>query len=111
MSLDDFDKSIIERYYKIEAFKTKKIYKTKRRIYKVGIYAECSECDAHCDNEEENYMPGEGNSFKIKYGERFYNDKKVKFSYSSDISKRKKYTFGIIINYIYWLKQIIIFKN
>ena len=95
VALDAYDKSIIEGWYKVEAFTKKKIYKTKRRTYKVGIYAECSECDVYWGNEEENYIPSDGNSFEIKYGEGFNCDKKVKFSYSSDITKRKEYTFEI----------------
>ena len=97
VALDAYDKDVIKGWYKIDAYTTSNIYETKRRTLKVGIYAECSECDAFWGNEEELEIPTDGKSFEIeKYGFHYGEDyKKVKFSYSSDITKRKEYTFGI----------------
>ena len=48
-------------------------------------------------NEHEFEIPTDGKSFEIeKYGFHYgWDYKKVKFSYSSDIRKRKEYIFGI----------------
>ena len=101
IALDDCRKKKIRGWYKIEAYTTRKIYKTERNTYSVGIYGECSECSAYWGNGYAKEIPNDGNSFKIKYDDSTfnynYNDnyKEVKFSYSSDISQRKEYTFGI----------------
>ena len=98
--LDDRRKHLLSGWYKVESYTTTKIYKTDRKTFRVGIYAECSECDGFWGNESENYIPRDGKSFNIKNDlwNSYFNDydyKKVKFSYSSDISKRKEYTFTI----------------
>ena len=100
VALDDTHKDLLKGWYKIESFTTSKIYTTDRRTYKVGIYAECSECDSIWGNEEEKNIPSDGKSFDIKKDDNlsyYYSDdyKGVKFSYSSDISKSKEYTFNI----------------
>ncbi len=101
IALDDSRKKLLSGWYKVESYSTNKIYKTDRKTFKVGIYAECSECDNIWGNEWENYIPRDGKSFNIKTNDlwnNYYNDnnyRKVKFSYSSDISKRKEYTFII----------------
>ena len=98
--LDDRRKSLLSGQYKIQSYSTSKIYKTDRRTFSVGIHAECSICDAFWGNELEKYIPCERNFFNIKENEwgGYYiggNSKIAKFSYSSDISKRKEYTFII----------------
>ena len=97
--LDDEKKNKLKGWYNIKAFSKNKIYKTKRRTHRVGIYAECSECDSYWGGEQERYIPSDGKAFKIEYNNlEFFNnygDKCVKFTYSNDISKQKEYTFTI----------------
>ena len=95
--LDTKDKCLLKGWYNIDPYTTSKIYKTERRTNKVGIYAECSECGETWGCEDEHYIPSDGKPFDIKYDYSFYpnDDKCVKFSYSSDITKKKKYTFQI----------------
>ena len=95
--LDAKDKCLLKGWYNIEPYTKSKIYKTERRTYEVGIYAECSECDAIWGCEKEHYIPSDGKPFDIKYDYSFFHkgDKCVKFSYSSDIRKKKEYTFQI----------------
>lgn len=99
VALDAYDKGVIKGWYKIDSYSTSNIYETKRGTSKVGIYAECSECNSIWGNEEEVEIPSDGKAFEIeKYGTDFHFNvdyKKVKFSYSSDIRKRKKHTFTI----------------
>lgn len=102
IALDDTRKMKITGWYKIEAYSTGKIYKTDRNTSSVGIYAECSECEDVWGNEDIKEIPSDGNSFKIKYDYSLFNNyynnsnyKEVKFTYSSDISQTKKFTFGI----------------
>ena len=98
VALDAYDKHLLKGWYKIEAYTKSSIYTTERRTWKVGIYAECSECDSNWGNQTEKYIPNDGDSFDIQDDDSYsYNDnyKKVKFSYSGDIRKRKEYTFNI----------------
>ena len=98
VALDISDNNILKGWYNIEPYTTYKIYKTERRTYKVGIYAECTECDKTWGSENEHYIPSDGKAFNIDYQSFYYHnydDKCVKFSYSSDIRKKKEYTFQI----------------
>ena len=96
--LDVYDKNKLKGWYNIEAFTKTKIFKTERRTYKVGIYAECSECDKIWGCEKDRYIPYDGKCFNIEYDPfhpYHYDYKCVQFSYSKDITKEKEYTFTI----------------
>lgn len=100
VAIDTGNNNIIKGWFNIEPFSKSKIYKTKRRTYKVGIYAECCSCDAVWGSEREKYIPSDGNAFDLEYDYSDYYSiksgyKPVQFNYSSDISKQKKYTFNI----------------
>ena len=96
--LDLSDKNKLKGWYNIEAYTKTKIYKTERKTYEVGIYAECSECDKIWGCERDRYIPYDGKSFNIEYDPRLpynYFYKCVQFSYSDNITKEKEYTFTI----------------
>ena len=98
--IDTNNDNKIKGWFNINPFSKSKIYTTKRRTYKVGIYSECSVCDAVWGSEDEKYIPSDGQAFDFEYDYSEYYDinsqyKPVKFSYSSDIRKQKEYTFNI----------------
>ena len=105
----------LEGWYNINAFTTKNIYKTKRKTYRVGIYAECRICKKHWGNEKEKYIPKGSKNFKIDYKvdlnfnedldmfvENYSydyfeknNQRCIKLSYIEHLEKKKKYIYTI----------------
>lgn len=105
----------LEGWYNINAFTTKNIYKTKRKTYQVGIYAECRICKKHWGNEEEKYIPKGSKNFKIDYKRDGYydedldmyvencrddncekdNQRCIKLSYVKGLQKKKKHIYTI----------------
>ena len=107
----------LEGWYNINAFTTKNIYKTKRKTYQVGIYAECRICKKHWGNEKEKYIPKGRKDFMI---DRNYkkvdscfnedtmfdencsydncekdNQRCIKLSYVKGLEKKKKHIYTI----------------
>ena len=98
--LDIPNENKLEGWYNIDAFTTSYIYKTIRRTYEVGIYAECTVCDSKWGPEREKYIPDHNGAFTIEgfeYDNSFYhyNQRCIKLSYANHLEKIKKYTFRI----------------
>ena len=93
IALDDEKKKNVRGWFYVSPFDTDNIYKTDRGTPKVGIHAECPTCGATWGNEAQLKIPMYKNSFKKKYSEDNENARYAGFFYSSDIAKKKEFTF------------------